>query len=191
MKIILDNVYAFYEEKNDEIEDFLRIKHPQRMYIEAYKNGTWDGYVRFVKKTPKGFYYFPSGFIFAFSDFFSKFEIVDKRKKKEVILKDYNLQGIQLRDYQIFSIEEALRKERGILNLATNSGKTEVSIAISKALSNLRVLYILHRQHLLFQTVKRFKDRIDEKIGYIGAGKKEGLDNRIVIASIQTFYSLI
>lgn len=189
MKILVKNIFAYYKEKNKEIEELLTIRHPQYKYMPAFKEGVWDGYIRFVNKDRNGFYYFPSGFVFAFDEFFKKFEIVDKREKPNVVLVDYNLNGIELRDYQEKSIKEALKEGRGILNLATNAGKTEVAIALTKALSNLKVLYLLHRQHLLFQTKKRFEQRLGIKCGYIGVGRFENLNERVIIAMIQTLYS--
>lgn len=183
------NIFSVIE--NGEVEylkNLLRFRPKGYYFMPAYRSGLWDGYVSFLRKNNVGKYFFPSGFIFAKPEWFEGYVIIDERNKPLVSLKDYQLEGIQLRDYQEEAIKKALQEERGILNLATNAGKTEVAIAVSKSLSNLRVLFITHRLHLLFQTKKRFEDRLKEEVGYIGKGEIYKPESRIVVAMVQSLY---
>ena len=87
----------------------------------------------------------PAGLYPFLQNYFSDSYVVDNRiysNKYDTsnIIKNINdykniLDGITLRDAQIKSIWKALRYKRGILQLATGSGKSEIFCAISKLLS--------------------------------------------------------
>ena len=87
----------------------------------------------------------PAGLYPFLKSYFENSNIIDKRINKNKydttdILKNIHnydgvLNGITLRDAQIRSIWKALKYKRGILQLATGSGKSEIFCAISKLLS--------------------------------------------------------
>jgi superfamily II DNA or RNA helicase len=191
-RIKIKNIFSYILEGDVEyFKNLLRVREQGYIFSSKYKSGLWDGYIYFVKKNAFGQYYFPSGFIFAYPQWFKDCILIDERQQPSVNLnQDLNLNGIELRDYQKEAIKKAINYTRGIINLATNAGKTEVAIGIAKCLSNLRVLFITHRQHLLFQTKERFEQRLGEKVGYVGVGKHEITNHRIIVATIQTLYSL-
>jgi len=188
-KVKIKNVFSYIVEGDvGYFKSLLRIRHKNYRFTNAYKQGNWDGYVCFVREGISG-PFFPTGFIFAYPSWFKDVELIDERERPKFIEGSFLLEGINLFDYQIEAAKKAVEVGRGIINLATNAGKTEVAISITKYLSNLRTLFITHRQHLLFQTKERFEKRLNEKVGFIGVGLERHLDNRVIVATIQTLYN--
>lgn len=101
-------------------------------------------------------------------------EVIDRRTKPLVspVFDSKMLRGIELYDFQIEAVRDFLKAKRGIAQLPTGAGKTEVAIACAKAL-NLPTIFMTHRVNLLHQTAERFLDRWPElkgRIAIIGDG---------------------
>jgi len=188
------NVYSQLSDYTPELENKLAIAHENYWFSPRYKQDLWDGKTHFLKVPSLKI---PTGLLFIVTEYFREnnmpYKIIDDRKKPDTFFylsveenKYTILTGIKLRDYQKEAIEQALCWERGVLELATGSGKTEIAIAITKLLG-LKTLFIVHTQDLLRQTRERFEKRLDlkGKIGIIGEGKFE-VDSDIVIATIQS-----
>lgn len=80
---------------------------------------------------------------------------------------DRSLKGIELRDYQVRAASNFLKTGRGVTQIATGGGKTEIAIALTKALG-LPTLFLTHRVNLLWQTAERFAKRLPEYKNRIG-----------------------
>jgi len=91
-----------------------------------------------------------------------------------------------LRDYQKEAICQSLRCRRGILDIASAGGKTEIAIGLTKELG-LKTLYLVHRLDLLKQTRERFHDRLGIETGQIGADIFDVKD--ITIAMVETLFA--
>lgn len=78
---------------------------------------------------------------------------------------------ITLRDYQVTSIRKAVSHRRGIFNIATGGGKTEIIIGIAKMMGTS--LTIVPSKSSLLQTVRRFRNRGLESVGGFGGGLKD------------------
>ena len=90
------------------------------------------------------------------------------------------------REYQVRAVEAALKWERGILWLPTGSGKTELALQIHKALG-VKMLFLVHRNNLVLQTIGRYEKLTGRRAGRIGEGVFE--DNPLfVAATLQTLY---
>jgi len=193
--IRIKNINAFIDGDIDYLHEKLKVRVPGYYWMPAYQSGQWDGYYRFVNR--RGF--FPSGLVFAFPEYFKDYQIIDERStflkgwlKRDIPVVD-KFGDIELRDYQIEAVKVAIENRRGILNLATNAGKTEVAISVVESLSRvfpLRALFIVHRQVLLKQAIERFKERIGVLPGQIGAGEIRDSGNDIVIATVQSLWNL-
>jgi superfamily II DNA or RNA helicase len=103
---------------------------------------------------------------------------------------NFELDKISLWDYQREALIQALSKGRGVIQIGTGGGKTEVAIALVKALGK-RTLFLTHRIQLLNQTANRFVDSVAAfkgRVGIIGDGQYD--PNFITIAMVQTLASL-
>jgi len=134
---------------------------------------------------------FPTGWLF------SKVIKVCKELKLPYVIDDcrnkLNLKPIlaelphTLRDYQLEAYKVAVKKERGILALATGSGK---SLMAAKILSyyGLNSLYIVPSLNLVYQTHKVLADIFgEESVGFIGDGEYN--PKLFTVATQQTLWS--
>jgi superfamily II DNA or RNA helicase len=98
------------------------------------------------------------------------------------------LKGIELRDYQIDAIRNALWHRRGIIEHQPGLGKTEVAVGIATCLDRdeFPLLVLVHTRFLLSQMAERFKKRGFHSVHVYGGGRKEiGLG--VNICTIQGF----
>jgi len=99
-------------------------------------------------------------------------------------IEDVPLNGVTLRKHQVKAGNAMLKKKHGVLWAATNSGKTEVAIAVIKAI-NEPTLFLVKGKDLVIQTYERFKARLgDEDIGIIMSNKWDV--RKFTIASADT-----
>jgi superfamily II DNA or RNA helicase len=155
---------------------------------------SWDGTKSFLDGRRK---HFLTGFLprveEALKTYGVAYEIADNREAffPSIKVNENVLDGITLRDYQVRSIEQLLSSHRGVAQLATGAGKTEIAIAIT-AMMGVPTLFLTHRVNLLHQTAERFAKRIPQmrsKIGIIGDGNWS--ENEITIATVQTLHNAL
>jgi len=195
IKIFVRNTSSQLSDYTEELEKLLTCPYPNYWFAPKYRGGLWDGQYHFLKIPSLRF---PSGLLFLVEKYFREndieYEINDLRTwpKTDIINSvDKNLlKGIQLRDYQQEAILAGMRQKRGIFEIATGLGKTEISIAITKLLK-LPTLFVVHTQDLLHQTKERFEKRLDmkDKIGILGDNEYQ--IEFITVATVQTLHSLL
>jgi superfamily II DNA or RNA helicase len=96
------------------------------------------------------------------------------------------LKGIELRDYQIRTDEDFMKRGRGVAQLPTGAGKTEVAMSLIQG-TGLNTLFLTHRAHLLHQTSQRFLKRMPNMKSDIGViGDSIYHPNRVTVATVQT-----
>lgn len=115
-------------------------------------------------------------------------EVMDTRKAPScnINIAPDMLKGIRLYDFQVKAVSEACKTGRGVIWLPTGAGKTEIAIAITKAI-NMPTIFLTHRVNLLHQTADRYKTRwpeIANDIGIIGDG--EYTSGLITFATVQS-----
>ena len=155
----------------------LSYKVPDSEWSAKFKTGQWDGKISLYVKRNQSF---PTGLTMRTARLFDelkiKYKFIDKRSKP---IRDYNLNcdfmGKDLRDYQVFSGDLALKNQRGMLALATGAGKTMTSCYIFHKLKVKPVVFIVPAIELLKQTQKEFEKylRLDGKpvkVGIAGGG---------------------
>jgi superfamily II DNA or RNA helicase len=123
-----------------------------------------------------------------YAEHMKKKEIIiinDKRSfdESKIIMPDKFVNGKELRQYQIDSIEQFLPKKIGMLEMGTGSGKTTVFTEIIRRL-NHKTLIIVNRVELLKQTRDEIKDLLGIEVGMIGAG--EFNIKHVTVATIQS-----
>lgn len=116
----------------------------------------------------------------------------DTPAKGDIIEKDI-LEGIELREYQVEGVNIALSKKRGLLQLGTGAGKTEMMIAICKYLFDNKegnILICVPTADLLHQTYDRmvFRGIPEFHMSKYGDSYKLDTSKRIAVSTVQTAY---
>lgn len=114
----------------------------------------------------------------------------------EIIYPDIDkdiLEGISLRDYQLEGISSALAHHKGIVQVHTGGGKTEMMIGVTRYLfdnSDMHILLCVPTTNLLYQTYDRMLKRgIDENdLSLLGDGNTIDPKKRILISTVQSAY---
>ena len=203
--IELGNVHSTIKEASKELmhrlNEALAVETPGFSFSSTYNRGFWDGKTRFLnKKTGQ----FPTGLLSYVAKTLKKhgeeYEIVDNRTPvgysldKEITLSHKKLGQITLRDYQYESVEKGLASSRGIINVATNGGKTEIACGIIKSIlphlkKGQRIAFFTHSTEIFNQSAKRLSERLQIKVGKIGAGTWDEQQVTVVmIPTIQKYY---
>jgi superfamily II DNA or RNA helicase len=89
-----------------------------------------------------------------------------------------------LRDYQCAAADRVLEERRGIVQVSTGGGKTEIAIALAK-LVPIRWLFLVHRKTLVDQTADRYHERTGDEAGRVGDGVWAPRE-RFTVATFQT-----
>lgn len=170
---------------------------PGAWFSQAYKNGTWDGKYRYVKKHRKsGLWYFPTGFLSRAVKLLEeknvRYALEDQRDIEPANDFCYELignDGQPLRldqgkyAYQAEAVDSMLTHGRGILAVSTGGGKSECGAAVIKSYG-LPAVWFTDRRILMEQTKKRLETRLGCKVGMIGDGVRDYQD--VTVAMIQT-----
>lgn len=99
--------------------------------------------------------------------------------------KGNNLKGdIKLYDYQYKAINALIRAKGGVLKAPCGSGKTQIGLALIKAIGG-RALRLTHTSDLLKQSYERCKAYFSGDFGLITGGKVE-IGKDITFATVQT-----
>lgn len=186
------------------------VRDPKAYFSPAYKYGTWDGYVHLITKFSLGITV-PTGWlervITVFQDSGIEYEIIDKRENyfnlQEIHEKEYYLGEILVRDYQIEAYNSIIKNtlagfpfQRGIINIATNGGKTTIAGVflqemMNKLLKNRKsVLFLTHSLEIANQTQKRFSVIFGED-NVARFSRTENRYSPIIIGTVQTLANLV
>jgi len=103
------------------------------------------------------------------------------------------LEGISLREYQTEGISSALAHKRGIIQVHTGGGKTEMMIGVTRLLldsTGMNILLCVPTTNLLYQTYDRMIARgiPDDEISMLGDGNKIDVTRRVAISTVQSAY---
>jgi len=166
--------------------------HPSGyQFMPRFKQGIWDGWISLYKYGK-----FPSGLLgrvcVALDEKSIAYDIdgvglndgcteFDSSKVKD------SLVGITLRDYQLQAVERCILLQRGILRMATNSGKTAVAAAIIQATGSKAVIVVPSRA-LLLQTADKLEAMLGISVGRIGAGYMQ--DESVTVTTMASLEKL-
>lgn len=180
-----------------DLDESLAIEVPGAQYDYRYRNGWWDGKRRFFDVKSGRFPFGLLGRVKAFlRDAGVKgLTVADKRAGRIPTFDPRRvhtkmLHGVELRDYQLAAIKALLDNKIGIINIATNGGKSAVAAGALAAFKELPdTLYLVHKKVLLRQAVKdiaRYLGLLESHIGQIGSGISS--PRRITVSTVQSLY---
>ena len=99
---------------------------------------------------------------------------------------------LQLREYQLNIVSKVLSdtKSKDLIQLPTGGGKTIIAgfLCAEYLKRNKKVLFLAHREELLYQPKEKFLNDFGIEAGIIKAQLKQDLDLDVQIASVQTFH---
>lgn len=174
----------------------LGVKQDGYMFSPAYKAGYWDGIIDFYEKETDTF---PTGLLpkvdnilgelqgtLSSKGYTFQYEIIDDRPDKFLAVSDMepeitaNLDdGVYpLRDYQYNSVKSIIENQTGIVNVATNGGKTMIASGLIKTIlpyleSGERIAFFTHSSAIFSQSADNIEQHLGIKVGRYGAGKKD------------------
>lgn len=90
--------------------------------------------------------------------------------------------------YQSEAVDAFLATGRGVIEVATGGGKTEIGAACIKSIGQ-QTLWLTHRLSLAYQTRKRLAIRLGEAVGLVGDGVYE--PKRVTVGMVQTLGPLM
>lgn len=161
-------------------------------YSPAYQSGLWDGTVKFFKRAARSF---PTGLTHYASQI-----VIDKYGHGSVEILDGRIKpssnkplptNIVLRDYQKEIVDQALRCTRGVIEVATGGGKTEIAIAIIAQL-NLPALFIVDSIDIVTQMVQRLRKAMPNIcIRQITGGKAKLINGTNPLVTVTTYQTLV
>ncbi|HHD78450.1 MAG TPA: hypothetical protein ENK98_02240 [Epsilonproteobacteria bacterium] len=150
----------------------LSIPHPNARHITSVKKHRWDWVIRYFngKRYPSGLY-----------DYIDiNHEVVDTREPLLKIVDVAQPLGSTLRPYQERAVLKGLLRGGGIVDVATNGGKTVIFGSMIKtlldngfeALFNRPIFIIIHRKEIFDQIVKSLTGFYGIDVGIIQATNK-------------------
>ena len=177
------------EHVQEELGEALSYMHPGAKFSKKYKEGKWDGRIRFYQKN-KG-QSFLTGMLSIVTEILLKYEIPCKKVDgRTVPVKNLPFldfcppSSFEQRDYQDFTVSRAISKTRGILKMATGGGKTlTVAQLIGEIKTGPFMFYVLTKD-LLDQAHDALSSTLNMPIGRIGAGHFDVKD--INVCTVQT-----
>jgi superfamily II DNA or RNA helicase len=190
------------------------VKEEGSFYSRAYKSGFWDGITDFYDMKEDKFH---TGLLQSFLTGMRKlkeanpaitYELIDDRPKQlvhhdsideEIVLGNGDEDDIILRDYQYNSVKKIFEEMVGIINIATNGGKTEVASGIIQQIlpylkRGERIAFFTHSKEIMHQSAARIAKRLGMKesdMGKIGDGKFDIKNKKVVFVMIPTLISAL
>ena len=185
----------------------LAVKVPNYWFSAKFKAGQWDGTQKFFLRPANTF---PTGLLPQVSEFLQEnFDIIPRVVDRRIGVEQYLLNEISenyeisdtktARDYQVDTVNKLIRNKvlgvpftRGVVNIATNGGKTSIAIAFIKELypklvaNNTTFLFVTHSKEIARQAKKAIEDDLGIQVGFIGDGKWQV--EPVTIAIVTTLY---
>lgn len=138
---------------------------------------TWDGKRHLLRNNGS----FPVGLLPRVQEFYAQHgiypKIIDQRTPKQSansidISGNLRAIGKEPRPYQLYAADKATETDRGVIRMATGSGKTMVAALITAKLGKPTIVYVIGKD-LLYQLQKFLANVFGHEIGIIGDGKCE------------------
>jgi len=139
-------------------------------FSTQFQSGIWDGKKRFFRDKS-----FPTGLLYLVQEAIPEIYL---RQAKDRRVYDLNPEILRVKkltgkySYQFDSLKAIFRHRRGILDNATNAGKTLISAAFFEHFRESS-LFLVHTKELLEQSYQVFRDETTLEVGKYGAGEDD------------------
>lgn len=184
----------------EELREYLRVRPDGYSHTPAYKKKQWDGWRYFI--TNGGV--FATGFLPLVVKYLEELgvevQIEDNRTNLPVFNEELDCtlpNGWEIDEHRLRMLRAANHYEeiagqkmyfpRGVIDAATNAGKTSICAGVFNNVQKPKLLYLLHSQTIFRQAVEFFGELFPRDIGQIGLGKFE--INNFTIAMVKTLYN--
>jgi superfamily II DNA or RNA helicase len=179
IKILLNNVNCkivgvLPSDIKDLIDQECSYKLNNAKYMQNVKNKKWDGVIHLFNSNYQSF---SSGMLSSVTDILDQNDVeytkIDERRKPEQNLPHLTFtppKFYQERDYQKFTIDKAYSRTRGILKMATGSGKTSVATELISKIKTAPFIFYVLSKDLMKQAYNYFSSTLNEEIGMVGGG---------------------
>lgn len=177
----------------DELRERTRIKAKGYFFSPAYRKRQWDGYVNYVTEKTGSF---ETGLLQEMIDHLKdmkiKYTIEDNRDLFSDQHEVDNLGGMYFFKHQLESLNavlenkvEGLKYQRGILNEATNAGKSLIAAGIYSSFAKKRTgLFLVNGKELFDQAVADLEKLLPGQVGQVSS--KTFMWKRINVCMVQT-----
>lgn len=190
-----------------------RLKHPEHKFMPAYKNGNWDGNVKFITYIDRFMdsALAPIGLFHEMYNFMKLSEIEFKVIDNDFGIQHINLDGfddwldvfesnrdkkISEREYQYDAVKKAIKRNRCVLESPTGSGKSLILytymswILTHEFEEGEKFLLVVPGIDLVDQMANDLVDYgfNDDYISRIHGGTVKNFDNPIIISTWQSLY---
>jgi len=194
VKIVLNNLTSkivgyLSDEIHSQLDKTLSYKVLNARFSPKFKKKQWDGIIRLYRRNYGQSFY--SGLLSYVSEILDEnkipFQKVDERIKPIQNLPHLVFsppENYEEREYQQFTIKKAIEKTRGILKMATGSGKTVVASEIISKIKTSPFMFYVLTEDLLRQAYEVLSSTLNEPIGMIGGGEFD--IKNINVCTIQT-----
>lgn len=191
-RIVVGSVWSRLEgppEVTSLLYESLSIRDPNAEHAYAFKQGRWDGFERFFRKTNGEFL---SGFV----QRAARAIVAAGHERPEIVWPAAasdspltpGLVGVTLAEHQVEAVERAFRMRRMALQCPTRGGKTLIAIEFIRRVGR-KTLWVTHTKELLRQTPERFKTHLGIDVGIVaGPTRTDGI---VVVAMIQTLHRIL
>lgn len=180
-----------------QLDDRLKWRTPGCFHTPKYKLGVWDGYIHLFRNGWTYLNLLDDDIIDIIIDAGYDVDIVDNRIREacdvQAIDKDLfahkswpNGEVVQVRDYQVYAVNQTVENQSGIFVMATGAGKTLVTASLASRFDGQgKVIVIVPTIDLVQQTAKTFN--------YLGleCGEFYGEEKIVKDYTISTWQSLI
>ena len=168
----------------------LSIRANGYFFSTAYRHKMWDGYEHFLSRPANTF---PTGLLPMVINFLKEscelnVILKDERKSTHIVLnpveKKFKISEYKIsRDYQVDAMNsiflgkvEGIPFPRGVINIATNGGKTLIAEGVIKNLydqlqPNEVFLFLTHSKEIAFQAQKSILNDLGIEVGFIGSSQ--------------------
>lgn len=181
------NVCSADRHEVNQLRAFLRVKDSNARFNNAYKRGSWDGYVSFYDQKRNRF---PAGLLPLVLKKIPDI-VVTSAPDSSVDIDNNWVSKIKVhtpREHQVKAVNKAVKAKRGIVEVPTGGGKSLILSGICKAILG-KVLVAVHTKSLLHQTSKDIEQFTGESVGIIGDGNFD-FSERITIGIVKSLEKL-